>query len=117
RSDPDPAHRRNLTLLHRSDRLGVRARRHHSQHVEGIRRRRGGAREDRGILRGARRAKPRTRAGAHVMTDLSFEVTGARVDPYAASPSILLRVAVTEGSGARVDAIALRAQIRLEVAR
>jgi hypothetical protein len=51
------------------------------------------------------------------MTDLSFEVTGARVDPYAASPSILLRVAVTEGSGARVDAIALRAQIRLEVAR
>lgn len=51
------------------------------------------------------------------MTDLSFAVTGARVDPYAAAPSILLRVAVTETSGARVDAIALRAQIRLEVAR
>ncbi|HXO18071.1 MAG TPA: DUF6084 family protein [Candidatus Dormibacteraeota bacterium] len=51
------------------------------------------------------------------MTDLSFAVAGARVDAYAASPSILLRVTVTEKTGARVDAIALRAQIQLEVAR
>jgi Family of unknown function (DUF6084) len=51
------------------------------------------------------------------VSDLSFEVVGARVDPYAASPAILLRVAVAEKSGACIDAIALRAQIRIEVAR
>ncbi|HEX3370554.1 MAG TPA: DUF6084 family protein [Candidatus Cybelea sp.] len=51
------------------------------------------------------------------MTELSFEVTGARVDRYAASPTILLRVVVCEASGAKIDAILLRAQLRLEVAR
>jgi hypothetical protein len=51
------------------------------------------------------------------VTDLSFRITGARVDRYAASPSILLRAAVTERTGVRVDAIALRAQIQLEVQR
>jgi hypothetical protein len=51
------------------------------------------------------------------MTDLSFRVAGARVDRFAASPAIFLRVAVTETSGVRVDAIALRAQIQLEVQR
>jgi hypothetical protein len=51
------------------------------------------------------------------MTDLTFSVAGARVDRYAASPSILLRVAVAERSGVRVDAIGLRAQVQLEVQR
>ncbi|HEY4433382.1 MAG TPA: DUF6084 family protein [Candidatus Cybelea sp.] len=51
------------------------------------------------------------------MTALSFEVTGARIDRYAASPAILLRVAVSEASGAKIDAILLRSQLRLEVAR
>jgi hypothetical protein len=51
------------------------------------------------------------------MTDLSFTVVDARVDRYAAAPSILLRVAVSEGSGARIDALVLRAQIQLEVQR
>jgi Family of unknown function (DUF6084) len=49
--------------------------------------------------------------------DLHFSIAGARVERYAASPAILLRVAIEERSGARVDAIALRAQIQLEVAR
>lgn len=51
------------------------------------------------------------------MSDLSFRVAGARVDRYAASPAIFLRIAVTESTGVRVDAIALRAQIQLEVQR
>jgi hypothetical protein len=51
------------------------------------------------------------------MTALSFEITGAKVDGYAASPSILLRVTVRERSGAKIDAILLRTQLRLEVAR
>lgn len=51
------------------------------------------------------------------MTALSFRITGARVARYAASPLIVLRAAVTERSGARVDAIVLRAQIQLEVQR
>ncbi|HEY6485575.1 MAG TPA: DUF6084 family protein [Candidatus Cybelea sp.] len=51
------------------------------------------------------------------MTALSFKVTGARVDRYAASPAILLRVVVSEASGSKIDAILLRAQLRLEVAR
>jgi hypothetical protein len=51
------------------------------------------------------------------MIDLSFSITGARVDRYAALPCILLRVVAREKTGARVGAIALRAQIQLEVAR
>jgi len=49
--------------------------------------------------------------------DPSFAITGARVDPYAAAPSRLLRVALTEGSGVRIDAIVLRALVQLEVQR
>lgn len=51
------------------------------------------------------------------MTDLSFRITGARVDRYAAAPSILLQTSIREATGARVDAIALRAQVRIEVQR
>jgi hypothetical protein len=51
------------------------------------------------------------------VTQLSFSVAGVRVDRYAAAPSVLLRVAVAESSGTRIDAIALRAQIQIEVQR
>jgi len=51
------------------------------------------------------------------VTDLSFRITGARVARYAASPLIMLHAAISERSGARVDSIALRAQIQLEVQR
>lgn len=51
------------------------------------------------------------------MTDLAFEVIGARAEPYAAVPSLVLRLRVRERSGAKVDAIALRVQIQLEVQR
>ena len=51
------------------------------------------------------------------MTDLGFSVIGARAEPYAASPMLVLRLRITESSGAKVDAIALRVQIQLEVQR
>jgi hypothetical protein len=51
------------------------------------------------------------------MIDLRFSVAGARAERYAASPMLVLRVRVSESSGAKVDTIALRAQIRLDVQR
>ena len=51
------------------------------------------------------------------MTGLAFSVIGARADRYAAAPTLVLRLRITESSGAMVDAIALRVQIQLEVQR
>jgi len=51
------------------------------------------------------------------VNDLEFEVLGARPDAYAAVPTILLRLRITERSGASVHAIALRAQLRIEPQR
>jgi hypothetical protein len=51
------------------------------------------------------------------MTDLAFSVIGASSDRYAASPGLTLRLRITEGSGAKIDAIALRVQVQLEVQR
>jgi hypothetical protein len=48
------------------------------------------------------------------VSELSFFVTGARTEPYAASPLLVLRVRVAETSGVPVHAITLRAQIRIE---
>jgi len=48
---------------------------------------------------------------------LAFSVLGARVDPHAASPTLLLRVHVAESTGAKIGAIALRVQLRIDVAR
>jgi hypothetical protein len=49
--------------------------------------------------------------------DLAFSVSDARVDRYAAAPQIDLRLHVTERTGAKVDAIALRTQVRIDVQR
>jgi hypothetical protein len=51
------------------------------------------------------------------MTDLGFSVIGAKPERYAASPSLALRVRITESTGAKVDAIALRVQIQMDVQR
>jgi Family of unknown function (DUF6084) len=51
------------------------------------------------------------------MTSLAFSVIGARADCYAAAPTLVLRLRITESTGAMVDAIALRVQIQLEVQR
>ncbi|KJY26389.1 MULTISPECIES: DUF6084 family protein [Streptomyces] len=52
------------------------------------------------------------------MTDLTFACTGVRADPYAAGPTLVLRLRITAAAPAtRVHALALRCQIRIEPAR
>lgn len=48
------------------------------------------------------------------MAELVFDCIGAHADPYAAAPSIALQLKIMETSGERIDAIALRCQIRVE---
>ncbi len=51
------------------------------------------------------------------MTEFGFACTGVRADPYAAGPALVFRLRVTASPGARVHALALRCQIRIEPAR
>src|SRR5262249_11282095 len=48
------------------------------------------------------------------VADLIFGCTGVSADRYAATPTLTFQLAVTERSGVRVHAIALRCQIRIE---
>ncbi|OQR66013.1 hypothetical protein B6E66_00135 [Streptomyces maremycinicus] len=51
------------------------------------------------------------------MTAFSFTCTGVRADRYAAGPTLVFRLRVTAADGARVHALALRCQIRIEPGR
>ncbi|HLH59423.1 MAG TPA: DUF6084 family protein [Streptosporangiaceae bacterium] len=51
------------------------------------------------------------------MADLTFDCIGAQAERYAVMPSISLLLRISETSGQRIDAIALRCQIRIEPAR
>ncbi|MDH6627744.1 hypothetical protein M2271_005573 [Streptomyces sp. LBL] len=51
------------------------------------------------------------------MTEFSFACTGVRADRYAAGPTLVFRLRVTAAGNARVHALALRCQIRIEPAR
>ncbi|WP_405767317.1 DUF6084 family protein [Streptomyces sp. NBC_01538] len=51
------------------------------------------------------------------MTAFSFACTGVRADGYAAGPTLVFRLRVTAADNARVHALALRCQIRIEPAR
>jgi hypothetical protein len=51
------------------------------------------------------------------VAELVFECTGARPDKFAVYPSMTFGLHVSETSGQRVEAIALRCQIRIEPAR
>jgi hypothetical protein len=51
------------------------------------------------------------------MAELVFDCTGARADRYAVTPSMSLLLRISETSGQRVEAIALRCQIRIEPSR
>jgi hypothetical protein len=51
------------------------------------------------------------------VTELAFEVLDVQPQQHAASPHLLFRLRVTEGSGAVVHAIALRTQLRIEPQR
>lgn len=48
------------------------------------------------------------------MAELVFDCVGAAAERYAATPLLTLRLRVSETTGQRVDAIALRCQIRVE---
>lgn len=51
------------------------------------------------------------------MAELVFDCVGATPDKYAVTPSMSLKLRISETTGQRVDAIALRCQIRIEPAR
>jgi len=51
------------------------------------------------------------------VTELVFDCVGARADRFAVTPSMVLTLRISETSGRRVEAIALRCQIRIEPAR
>ncbi len=51
------------------------------------------------------------------MSDLTFAVADARAEPYAAAPTLMLRLAINEGGGEAIQAIALRTQIMIEPRR
>ena len=51
------------------------------------------------------------------MTDLVFDCTGARADRFAVTPAMIMTLRISETSGEKVEAIALRCQIRIEPAR
>ena len=73
-----------------------------------------------GVRKRAREASPGGRSPearespTPPMAELVFDCIGARVDRYAAVPSFDLDLRISETSGEKVDAIALRAQIRIE---
>ena len=49
--------------------------------------------------------------------ELSFECVDARPDPYAAAPTMVFKLRITESSGLAVNAIGLRCQLRIEPQR
>ncbi|MEV8635449.1 DUF6084 family protein [Streptosporangium sp. NPDC051023] len=51
------------------------------------------------------------------MVDLGFACLGVRPDPFAASPTLVFRLRLTEAGGGAVQAVALRCQIRIEPQR
>jgi hypothetical protein len=51
------------------------------------------------------------------VTELVFDCIGARADKYSIVPSMTMVLRISETSGAQVEAIALRCQIRIEPAR
>ena len=51
------------------------------------------------------------------MAELSFDCTGARPDKFAISPAMSMSLRISEVTGQKIEAIALRCQLRIEPAR
>jgi hypothetical protein len=51
------------------------------------------------------------------MAEFSFDCTGIRAQQYSAAPTLDITLRISETTGAKVDAIALRCQIRIEPVR
>ena len=48
------------------------------------------------------------------MTDIDFEVLAVEPDPYAAAPTLLFTLRLTESTGTPIHSLALRCQLRIE---
>ena len=83
-------------VLPGADRRLLRAGRPAPPAVAGLRRRRGGARRARGLLRRRAVQGPTARRRGDAMSSLGFEVLGARAEPHAATPTLMLRLRVSE---------------------
>lgn len=51
------------------------------------------------------------------MSDFTFTVVGARAEPYAAVPTLMLRLRIEESTGAQIHMMSLRCQIQIEAKR
>jgi len=51
------------------------------------------------------------------MPELNFQIVGAEVVPYAATPQIALKLRVSNASGEAIHSVALRCQIQIDVTR
>jgi hypothetical protein len=51
------------------------------------------------------------------MSDLRFQVIGARAEPYAVVPTLMFRIAIRDAGGARIHAVGLKVQIQIESQR
>jgi hypothetical protein len=51
------------------------------------------------------------------MSDLRFAVVGARAEPYAVAPTLVLRLAIRDAGHAAIHAVGLRVQIQIEAQR
>ncbi len=51
------------------------------------------------------------------MSDLRFQVIGARVEPYAVVPTLMLRIGIRDATGARIHAVGLKVQVQIESQR
>ncbi len=66
------------------------------------------------FLAGVRKRARDAAAGPRAMAELVFDCIGARAERFAVVPSFSLALRISETSGQQVDAIALRAQLRIE---
>lgn len=55
--------------------------------------------------------------GSRPVPELTFDCTGARAERYALAPAMSFSLRISETSGQRIEAIALRCQFRIEPAR
>ncbi len=51
------------------------------------------------------------------MSDLRFSIVGARPEPYAIAPTLMVRLRIVDASGARIQAVGLKVQVQIEAQR
>ncbi|MEO5940600.1 MAG: DUF6084 family protein [Candidatus Limnocylindrales bacterium] len=51
------------------------------------------------------------------MSDLRFSIIGARPEPYAMAPTLMVRLRIVDASGSRIQAVGLKVQVQVEAQR